>query len=575
MRNSLLGIWALLTVFSVIGCVSSSSPAKTPEQKPGDPDNLYGRSATGANGVVAAAKPDASQVGLDILKRGGNAVDAAVATGFAIGVLEPNATGLGGGGFMLIKLANMNEAVFLDFREIAPGAATPQMYLGPDGKVIPGSTAYGGLAVGTPGETAGLLYALEHYGSGKLTRQQIMQPAIELALNGYKVTKNFSGIIADELEVINRYPATAAIYTNDGLPLEPGDVVKNPDLANTLAAIARGGADAFYKGDIANKVVKAVQDAGGILTLEDLANYKVSVRKPITGTYRGYTIISAPPPSSGGTHVIQILNMLENLDSGALKYGTPQAVNAWLQALRLAFADRGRYMADTDFVTVPLKGLASKAYAKDLFGKFNLSTAMPSATAGDPSKYESGSTTSFSVMDKAGNMVTVTKTINYFFGSGVGVPGVGIIMNDEMDDFVATPGSANSVQPYKKPLSSMTPTMVLDPQGRPFMTLGSPGSTRIIAAVSQVISNVIDNNMSMQDAISASRWFTTASGQIHVDKRTPAATIDALKAMGYDVNLRNEWDNYFGGVQGILYNHSDKKLYGGADPRRDGEAKAF
>jgi len=573
MKRFSLVMCAILIGF-VVGCgTTSSSVPRTPEPQPGDPD--YGRSAVGANGVVAAAKPDASQVGLDILKKGGNAVDAAVATGFAIGVLEPNATGLGGGGFMLIKLAKMKEAVFLDFREIAPGAARPDMYLGPDGKVIPESTEYGGLAVGTPGETAGLLYALENYGSGKLTRQQIMQPAIDLAQNGFEVTKNFSDIIADELEIINRYPATAAIYTNDGLPLEPGDIVKNPDLAATLRIIARDGKDGFYKGDVANKVVKAVQDAGGILTLEDLANYKVSVRKPVTGTYRGYTIISAPPPSSGGTHVIQILNMLENLDSADLKFGTPTAVNAWLQALRLAFADRGKYMADTDFVSVPLTGLTSKAYAKELFGKFNLNAAMPSATAGDPSRYESGSTTSFSVMDKAGNMVTVSKTINYFFGSGVGVPGVGIIMNDEMDDFVPTPGSANSVQPYKKPLSSMSPTMVLDPQGRPFMTLGSPGGTRIFAAVSQVISNVIDNNMSMQAAITASRWFTQASGLVHVDNRTPVSTIDALKTMGYDVNVRGAWDNYFGGVQGVLYDRNAKKLFGGADPRRDGEARAF
>ena len=578
----------VLLIALVIGCASASNSVtsnsgtsnpvtQAPQLQtwPGDPVDLYSRSAEGPNGVVAAAKPEASQIGVDILKKGGNAVDAAVATGFALGVLEPNATGLGGGGFMIIKLVDMKEAVVVDFREMAPSAAKPDMFLGPDGKVVPNSSVEGGLAVGVPGETAGLLYALDHYGSKKLSRAQVMQPAIDAATNGYRVTENLAPIIMDNLEKINHYPATAAIYTKDGLPPEIGDTIKNPDLAKTLTAIAAGGADVFYKGPLAQQVAKAVQDAGGILTVQDLANYQVHERKPVTGTYRGYTITSVPPASSGGTHVIQILNILENVDMSSMAPGSVPAVHDWLQALRLAFADRAKYMADSDIVSVPLEGLTSKAYAKELFTKFDASKAMPNATPGDPARYQSGSTTSFSVMDKAGNMVTVTKSINYFFGSGVTVPGAGFIMNDHMDDFVLTPGNIQSVVPGARPLSSMSPTLVLDPQGRPFMTLGSPGATRIIAAVAEVISNVIDQKMSIQDAIMQPRCFATASGDVHIEGRMPASTLEGLRAMGYSVSVHPDWDAFFGGVHGVLYDWDAKTLYGGADPRRDGHAKAF
>jgi gamma-glutamyltranspeptidase/glutathione hydrolase len=576
MKEKFMKICMVIAVLAVMaGCGSKSKPAPVPEPQPGDPVNLYGRGASGSKGVVAAAKPEASQVGVDILQKGGNAVDAAVAAGFAIGVVEPNTSGIGGGGFMIIKLVDMPEAVVIDFRETAPAASTPDMYLGPDGKVIPNAAVVGGLSVGTPGDVAGLLYALDNYGSKKLSRTEVMQPAISLAENGYEVSENLVSYIQDDLETINKYPATSAIYTDDGLPPEAGSTIKNPDLAATLRLIAQGGADVFYKGPLAEKTAKAVQDAGGILTAEDLADYQIKIRKPVTGTYRGYTIISVPPASSGGTHVIQILNMLENMNMGSLEFGSAAAEHAWIQALRLAFADRGKFMADSDFETVPLKGLTDKAYAKELFAKFDPNKAMLLADAGDPAKYESGSTTSFSVMDSAGNMVTVTKTINHFFGSGVTVPGAGFLLNDEMDDFVQTVGHVQSVAPLRRPLSSMTPTLVLDPQGRPFMTLGSPGATRIIATVAGIISNVIDHNMPLQDAILVPRRFATASGDVHVEGRMSPATIEGLKAMGYTVNVHANWDNYFGGAQGVLYDWKAKKLFGGADPRRDGQAKAY
>lgn len=541
-----------------------------------NPVNLYGRAAVGAKGVVAAAKPEASQVGIDILKKGGNAVDAAVATAFALGVLEPNASGVGGGGFMIIKLAKMKEAVVIDFREMAPAAATADMYkYGDDGKVIGNASVVGGLASGVPGEVAGLLYALDNFGSRKLKRDAILAPAIAWAEKGIPVTVNLAIIIRDELGKINTFPATAKIYTKDGLPYELGDSIKNPDYAGTLRLIAKGGVDAIYKGEMAEKIAKAVRDAGGIMTAADLASYQVKVRKPITGSYRDYSIISTPPASSGGTHVIQILNILENFDMAKYGDGTPGADHLWIEALRLAFADRSKYMADADFVKVPLAGLTSKAYAKELAAKIVMGKAMGSATADDPTRFESGSTTSFAVMDKDGNMVAVTKSINYFFGSGVVVPGTGIIMNDHMDDFALKPGSIQSIEPGKRPLSSMTPTLVLDPAGKPFMAVGSPGATRIIAAVAQTISNVIDHKMSIQEAIMAPRLFAMASGTVQLEGRTSVNTVKALEALGHTVNVRADWDSYFGGVHAVVFNRATNMLEGGADPRRDGQAAGF
>ncbi|HEY9055287.1 MAG TPA: gamma-glutamyltransferase [Rectinemataceae bacterium] len=539
------------------------------------PVNLYGRGAAGPNGVVAAAKPEASEVGLEILKQGGNAVDAAVATAFALHVLEPNASGVGGGGFMIVKMANMPNPVVVDFRETAPLASTDTMYLGPDGKVIPKSTYEGGLSVGVPGEVKGLLYALEHFGSGKFSRKDLVQPAISWALKGVPVTVNLAQIIKDNYDKLVRFENGAKIYLDNGLPFEVGDTFRNPDYANTLAQIGLYGADAIYKGPIAQAMVDEVQKRGGILTMEDLARYEVKIREPVVGSYRGYKIYSVPPASSGGTHLVQMLNILENFDVAKTVQGSAANAHLWAETLKLTFADRSKYMADTDFVKVPLAGLTSKAYAKELAAKIDTAKPMPSATAGDPSKYESGSTTSLSVMDKDGNMVNITKTINYFFGSGVVVPGTGIIMNDEMDDFVPTPGSANSVQPGKRPLSSISPTLVLDPQGRSFMVLGSPGATRIFPTVAQVISNVIDFGMPIQEAILAPRLFQMASGALNVEGRYSINAYEALKKMGHTVTVRGDWDAYFGGVHAVLYDYSKGVLYGGADPRRDGQAAAF
>lgn len=559
----------MIMVAAMLAIAVSLVPAQAPV-------NLYGRAAEGRNGVVAAAKPEASQVGVDILKAGGNAVDAAVATAFALGVLEPNASGIGGGGFLIIKMADMKEAVVVDFRETAPAASTPDMYkFGADGKVLNNATFEGGLSVGVPGEVKGLLYALDNYGSKKLTRAQIVQPAVDWANKGIPVTVNLAGIIKDNLAKLVKFENGAEIYTDGGIPWETGDTYVNPQYGNVLTLIGRIGADAVYKGPVAEAIVAEVQKRGGILTMEDLANYKVEVRQPVKGTYRGYTILSVPPASSGGAHLVQMLNVLENYDMAKIGDGQTALVHLWAETLKMAFADRGKYMADTAFVKVPLAGLTSKAYAKELAAKIDMAKPMASASAGDPSKYESGSTTHLSVMDKAGNMVAITKSINYFFGSGVVVPGTGIIMNDHMDDFIPKPGSANSVQPGKRPLSSMSPTLVLDPQGRSFMTLGAPGATRIFPTVAQVISDVIDHKMPIQQAIMAPRYFQMASGALNVEGRTSFNTIEALKKLGHTVTVRGDWDPYFGGVQAVLYDYNAGVLFGGADPRRDGQAAAY
>ncbi len=539
------------------------------------PLDLYARNASGANGVVAAAKPEASQVGIEILKQGGNAVDAAVATGFALGVLEPNASGIGGGGFMILKLADMKEAVVIDFRPTAPASAKPDMYpLDARGRPVGNASVEGGLASAVPGEVKGLLFALENYGSKKLSRAQIIQPAIDWAERGVPVTVNLAQILKDNFGKLRKFENGLEIYAKDGFPYEIGDKIVNKDLAGTLRLIQKQGADAIYKGEIAGKIVAEVRKRGGIITLDDLANYTVKVRKPLVSTYRGYTVMTAPPPA-GGMHVLQLLNIMENHDLAKLGEQSTAATHLWSEACKLVFADRAKYAADPDFVKVPYMGISSKAYAKELSAQISPDKVMASASPGDPFKYESGSTTHFSVMDKSGNMVAVTKTINMFFASGVVVSGTGIIMGDDMDDFDVKPGSANSIEPGKRMLSSMSPTLILDSQGRSFMALGSPGATRIIPTVAQVISNVIDYGMPIQLAISAPRLFQSRSGNLSMEGRYSINGYNGAKALGHEVTVSGDYDSSFGGVHAVLYDHAAKILYGGADPRRDGKAAAY
>ncbi|MEG0584524.1 MAG: gamma-glutamyltransferase [Cetobacterium sp.] len=525
------------------------------------------RDSTGKEGIVAASKYEASKIGADIIKKGGNAVDAAVATAFALSVCEPHSSGLGGGGFMTLRIAETGEVIFIDFREIAPKNATPKMWVLDDkGKVIGKQKTDGGKASGIPGEVAGLLYLLEKYGT--MSRNEVLQPAIDLATNGYTVSPTLAEVLKETYDTMIEFPEITKIYWKDGsFPYETGDIIKNPDLAKTLSIIQEKGADGFYKGEVAEAIVNSVNKYDGLFTLEDLAEYKVSVRKPIVGNYRGYEIISSPPPSSGGAHLIQILNILENYDIGSLEVNSPEYLHLFSEAFKLAYADRSKYMGDTDFVKVPLGGITSKSYAKNIINKIDLTKANTHEPH-NPWQYEHEDTTHFSIADKAGNMVAVTKTINGYFGSGVCVDGYGIIMNDEMDDFVTGPGHANSVEPGKKPLSSMTPTLILK-NGNPFMVLGTPGGAKIFATVAQVLSKVIDHNMDIQDAISAPRIWDNTSAEINYESRLNPEYIYKLQEMGHKVNSNGEWGS--GSVQGIVY-MPDGTLRGGADPRRDGKA---
>lgn len=539
------------------------------------------REATSENGMVTSANVYATQAGLQVLEEGGNAVDAAIAVSYALGVVEPQASGVGGGGFMLVHTADGKDD-FIDYREVAPAAQDATTWLDENGEVKNNGLANqrGGLAIGVPGAVAGMEYARENFGSGNVTRQQIMQPAIDLATQGYLVSTYQSQQISDHYaDMVGDYPTLGSYYLrDDDLPYQNGDVLKNPDLAKTLQLIADNGKDVFYKGEIADAIIQEIENYGGVMTKEDLENYEVSLREPVSSTYRGYKIISCPPPSSGGTHLIEILNVLENFDISSMEVNSPEYAHVFSEAFKAAFADRTAYMADTDFVdNVPLAGLTNKDYAKTIADR--ITDQSQEWQKGNPDQYEGNSTTSFSVADKEGNIVTVTQTIECSFGSAVAVPGYGFPLNDQMHDFSTDPESVNCVEPGKKPLSSMSPTVVLNEDGTPFMTLGSPGSVRIFPTVVQVISRVIDSGMSIQDAITNARIFDKGDEngicyELGAPNGITEDTAKELEAMGHTLTQKGEWDMFFGGVQGIVYNE-DGTLTGAADPRRDGKALGF
>ncbi len=532
-----------------------------------------GRACTGVHGVVSAGRAEAAQIGRDILAQGGNAIDAAVAVAFAMGVCEPNASGIGGGGFMLLRDGKTGKSVFLDFRETAPKQATPAMFT----PKAPGSNEdvesrnmYGGMSVATPGDVAGLLYALEHYGT--MTPAQVISPAARLAREGYVVTPLLHGDMAEHREQLLQYGDGWKIYLKDGQPWPVGSIIRNPDLADTLDKIAQGGKDAFYKGDIADRIIAQVEKDGGLLTHADLESFSVRVLEPVRATYRGYELLSSPPPSSGGTHVAQILNVLENFDVASLEVNSPEYLHLFSEVFKICYADRAKYMGDPNFVKVPLEGLLSKDYARELAKRVDLTKAQP-PLPGDPWQHESMSTTHFSIADDQGNLVAVTRTINHFFGSCVVPEGTGFLLNDEMEDFSIDPASANAVCGGKIPLSCMSPTFLLK-DGKPFAVLGSPGGIRIISSVVQVISKLIDHGMSLEDAIGSPRIGDDQTDLLIYESRIAPETIEKLKAMGHPVFAYDDWNRIMGSVNGCAI-LPDGTLAGAADPRRDGLAVGF
>ncbi|AXK82481.1 gamma-glutamyltransferase [Pseudolabrys taiwanensis] len=500
------------------------------------------------SGMVVAQESRAARIGVEILDRGGNAVDAAVAVGFALAVTYPRAGNLGGGGFMVIHLAKSernkdNKDIAIDYRETAPAAATESMFLDAQGNPDPKKSRDSGLAVGVPGTVAGLALAHEKYGSGKLSLADLIEPALRLAQDGFPVEDDTADSLPIVRERLARWPSTKSIFFIGEQPLGEGDRLIQTDLADTLSAIAKDGPRAFYQDHIAQRIADAVNRAGGVMTAADLANYHAIERPVVRGTYRGYDIVSMPPPSSGGVHLIEMLNILEGYDLGKLGRGA-ESLHLMIEAMKRAYADRAAFMGDPDAVKMPIAGLISKSYAASLRGSIT-DRATPSASirAGKPADYEGRNTTHFSVIDRDGNAVSNTYTLNFSYGLGLVADGTGVLLNNELDDFTAKPGASNAFGlvgytanlpgPNKRPLSSMSPTIVLK-DGKPVLITGSPGGSRIITTVLQVITNVIDFHMPIAEAVSAPRLHQQWQPEdVFVEPGFAPSVLDALRQRGY------------------------------------------
>ncbi|TDJ52984.1 MAG: gamma-glutamyltransferase, partial [Ignavibacteria bacterium] len=537
------------------------------------------------NGMVVSASKIASKVGVEILKAGGNAIDAAVAVGFALAVTYPYAGNIGGGGFMVIHLQDGTNTT-IDFRERAPFTAYRDMYLDKDGNVIENMSLEGAASVGVPGSVAGLMYALEKYGTLPLAK--VIQPAIDLAEKGWTLESQDTESFYKFLEVFSKYPSSLKIFTNNGIAYKEGDRFKQPDLAWTLAQIRDKGIDGFYKGKVSDLLIKQMMDMGGFLIHADLEKYNPVEREPIKGTYRGYTIISMAPPSSGGIALVQLLNILENFDIEKDEWGSSRYIHRIVEAMKYVFADRTYHLGDADFYPVPVNRLISKEYAKTIFDKIG-ENAVPhnEIYEGDTLNYiESTETTHYSVYDSSGNAVSVTTTLNSAFGSKVVVEGAGFLLNNEMNDFSEKPGvpnqfgllgtDANAIEPGKRMLSSMTPTIVLQ-DDKPFIILGSPGGSMIITTVLQVLMNCIDFNMNIQEAVNVPRihhqWMPD---KIYFEKF--AINKDAMKnlvKMGYDFSDMNDRIKTIGLVNGIMIDQNNHIIYSASDSRANGSAEGF
>ncbi|KAF0857197.1 gamma-glutamyltransferase [Pantoea dispersa] len=563
--------WALLMSFTVVQG-AQAAPASAPPVSYGvDSDTFHPVKAQ--HGMVASVDAMATRVGVDILKQGGNAVDAAIAVGFALAVTHPQAGNLGGGGFMLLRTA-AGRTTAIDFREMAPARASRDMFLDKQGNADSKLSLTSHLASGTPGTVAGFALAAQKYGT--LPLSTLLAPAIKLAREGIIV----NDALADDLatygkeNLINHDNSRAIFYKADGQPYQKGDRLVQKNLAHSLQLIAQQGPDAFYKGKIADEIAAEMAQHGGLIGKADLAAYRAVERKPVSGSYRGYEVFSMPPPSSGGIHIVQILNILENFDLAKWGFGSADAMQVMAEAEKYAYADRSEYLGDPDFVKVPQQALTSKAYAKTLAQQIDVNKARPSADIkpGKLAPYESNQTTHFSVVDKDGNAVAVTYTLNTYFGSGVVAGNSGILMNNEMDDFSAKPGTpnvyglvggeANAIQPAKRPLSSMSPTIVAK-DGKTWLVTGSPGGSRIITTVLQMVVNSIDFGMNVAEATNAPRFHHQwLPDQLRVEKGFSPDTLRLLEAKGQHVKVLPA----MGSTQSIMIG-PDGMRYGASDPR--------
>jgi gamma-glutamyltranspeptidase/glutathione hydrolase len=540
------------------------------------------------NGMIVSTSSFASKVGVEILKNGGNAIDAAVAVGFALAVTYPSAGNLGGGGFMVIHLVD-GKNITIDFREKAPLSAKKDMYLNGAGEFVPELSQEGTTSTGVPGSVAGLIYALKKY--GMLPLAEIIQPAINLAMNGLILEERDARYFKNNLPEFEKYPSSLKIFSKDGEPYQEGDLFKQSDLAWTLEQIKENGADGFYKGKVAELLVEQVSSLGGYITLEDLEKYQPLEREPITGSYRGYGIVSMPPPSSGGIALVELLNILENYDIAEDDWGSGLYIHHIVEAIKYVFADRTYHLGDEDFYPVPMDMLISKEYAKTIFTKIEnaKNNAVPSSEIKslDVSHlHESTETVHYSVYDSFGNAVSTTTTINSSFGSKIVVEGAGFLLNNEMDDFSGKPGTqnqfgllgteANSIQPEKRMLSSMTPTIILK-DGNPHIIIGSPGGAKIITAVLQVILNCIDFDMNIREAVETPRihhqWLPDS---IYYEEK--ALTEDLKKElieMGYSFSDYGAALCIIGITEGIMVDRENKIIYGASDPRGGGLAVGY
>ncbi|MEZ5891004.1 MAG: gamma-glutamyltransferase [Xanthobacteraceae bacterium] len=573
---------ALLTVALVF------AGAGTAREKPASrgADVLRAEAVVAQHGMVVTQEKQASRIGAEILAKGGNAVDAAVAVGFALAVTLPRAGNLGGGGFMVLHRAETGEDVAIDYREAAPKAATPDMFLDADGNADPEKSRDSGLGVGVPGTVAGLALAHARYGSGRFTLAELIAPAVQLAREGVPVEGDLLDSLLLAAPRLQRWPSTAQIFSKpDGASWTEGDRFVQPELAAALETIGREGTRAFYIGPIADAIVSSVREAGGRMTRIDLKDYQPIIRKPVRGTYRGYEIVSMPPPSSGGIHLIEMLNILEGYQLKKLGAGSPAALHLMIEAMKLAFADRAEFLGDADIVDVPMERLTSKDYAAELRAGIDPDRARPATEIRPDSSalgagLGGGNTTHFSIIDRDGNAVANTISLNLSYGLGLVAQGTGILLNNTLDDFAARPGApnafgllggnANAPGPGKRPLSSMTPTIVLK-DGKPQLITGAPGGSRIITTVLQVIVNHIDFGRPITDAVAAPRvhhqW---RPDEMLVERMLPAATVRALKKRGHQA----EAGSVFGSAHSIAV--TPKGIVGAADPRaRDSLAVGF
>lgn len=507
------------------------------------------------NGMVVSASQIASEIGVDIMKRGGNAADAAVATGIALAVVYPRAGNLGGGGFATVRLAD-GKATTIDFRETAPAAASRDMYLDANGQVVPGRSTAGYMAAGVPGTVAGMALLHEKYGSGKLSWAELLEPAYRLAEQGFTVSANLARDLRSSERLLGRFAESRRVFLRDGRFYEAGETFKQPDLARTLQRLRKDGAAEFYNGETAKLIAADMAANGGTIALADLAAYRAIERPAVTGTYRGHEIITMGSPSSGGVALMQMLGMLEPYDVGSLGFHSAAQIHLFAEVMRRAFRDRAAFMGDADFAQVPTDKLLDQAYIAGLMKDFDPDRATPSEAllAAPAPRAESQETTHFSVVDAAGNAVGITYTINGLYGNGVTVPGAGFLLNNEMDDFtsrVGAPnnygliqGESNAIAPGKRPLSSMTPTIVVR-DGKPLLVTGSPGGPTIINTVLLVITNVIDFDMSVTGAVDAPRFHHQWQPDTirYEPNFATSQTIEQLAARGHRFGQRRLYEN--------------------------------